>query len=64
MALHLYIEKEKLTFASKDIEMSFDKAEIAIFSTKPNRLLLKTERIWISKNLMKELESRSTAQTT
>lgn len=36
MALHLYIEKEKIIFALKDIEISFDKAEIAIFSTKPN----------------------------
>ena len=32
MALHLYIEKEKIIFASKDDKTSFGKAETALLS--------------------------------
>ena len=42
MALHLYIEKEKIIFASKDDKASFGKAETALLSAKHNRLLSKT----------------------
>ena len=42
MALHLYIEKEKIIFASKDDKTSFGKAETALLSAKHNRLLSKT----------------------
>ena len=34
MALHLYIEKEKIIFASKDDKTSFGKAETALLSAK------------------------------
>ncbi len=42
MALHLYIEKEKIIFALKDDKTSFGKAEAALLSAKHNRLLSKT----------------------
>ena len=42
MALHLYIEKEKIIFALKDDKTSFGKAETALLSAKHNRLLSKT----------------------